>query len=149
MCGPNGHASVPSPAGQIVNPADRPNLAPSPTFGFRCRQCGNCCRAPGAVRLRLGEPELLAQSLGLDVYTFNTRYTRLASNRRELVLCEQAGGACVFLNAANRCEVHDAKPAQCRDYPMGWQHPGLDRHCAARQNRMAGPLPSTNHENTR
>ncbi|MBM4163396.1 MAG: YkgJ family cysteine cluster protein [Lentisphaerae bacterium] len=94
-----------------------------------CRQCGNCCRAPGYVRLRPGEPEAIAAALTITVEHFHARYTRLTADRRGLSLIEQADGACVFLQDDNRCHIQAVKPGQCQNYPSHWRTPLLDSNC--------------------
>jgi uncharacterized protein len=117
-----------------------------------CQQCGNCCRAPGYVRLRPGEPEALAVALAMTVPDFHARYTRLTSDRRGLSLTETPDGACVFLQDNHLCRVQAVKPGQCRDYPSQWHTPILDAHCpifepdlnAKRAIRACGSLTSHN-----
>ena len=98
----------------------------------QCRQCGNCCRVEGYVRLRPGEDEALAACLGLDVYEFTRRHTRLTADRRGLSLAEKADGSCVFLGEDGRCVVQAVKPAQCRAFPTEWSFAGYEEICAAR-----------------
>ena len=102
---------------------------------FHCRQCGNCCRAEGYVRLAPGEDEAIAARLGLDVYEFTRRHTRLTADRRGLSLTEKADGSCVFLDDAGRCAIQAAKPAQCRAFPLQWSFAGYEDVCAARKGR--------------
>lgn len=99
------------------------------TATFQCRRCGNCCRAPGYVRLREGEAEALAAHLGLDERTFVDRFTDLTRSRTGLTLKEEADGRCVLLTEAGLCRVHAVKPRQCRDFPEGWNYAGYERIC--------------------
>jgi len=61
--------------------------------------------------------ERLARARGLSADAFIQRYTRLASNRAQLSLVDQADGACVFLEG-DQCSVYEARPAQCRVFPF-------------------------------
>ncbi len=99
-----------------------------------CRRCGNCCRIQGQVRLTDDDITRLAGFLGLEESVFIERFTRLAADRRGLALLDDAGGACVFLDA-NDCRVQPVKPAQCAAFPAAWRNPGWETICcgAARQ----------------
>lgn len=104
---------------------------------FVCRRCGACCRATGEVRLEPGEPPALADALGLSEEALIARFTRLTRDRRGLALTEQSDGACVFLGPDNACRVQQAKPRQCRDYPLRWHSRLLDAACPVRQAQGA------------
>jgi Fe-S-cluster containining protein len=106
--------------------------------GFSCKKCGNCCRAPGYVRLRAGEQERIAGHLGLGVGEFTARYTRLTIDRRNLSLTEKDDGSCVFLTDGNACAIHEVKPRQCREFPLGWSFPGYERTCMGTMERHEG-----------
>jgi hypothetical protein len=97
---------------------------------YECQRCTTCCRWPGCVRLSAAEIAALAGCLGLDEREFIERYTQLASDRHGLVLKEQPGGACVFLDGAD-CRVQPVKPKQCREFPNGWNFPGFETQCRA------------------
>mgnify|MGYP002214429469 CR=1 FL=1 len=70
--------------------------------------------------LREEDIAALAAFLGLDVGVFVDRYTRLASNRAQLSLRDQADGSCIFLDG-DACGVYEARPLQCRSFPAAWQ----------------------------
>ena len=59
------------------------------TVYHQCQRCTACCRWPGEVRLRSDEITRLTGFLGLSYYDFTERYTRLAQDRRGLVLAEK------------------------------------------------------------
>ena len=86
---------------------------------FQCRQCGSCCRQAGFVYLRAGDAERLAKSLGMDVYAFTEAHCLLL-DRQHLALKKNPDEICLFLTRAG-CEVYDARPAQCRDFPLSWK----------------------------
>jgi Fe-S-cluster containining protein len=98
--------------------------------GFACRQCGNCCRAPGDVILDEPEVAALARALGLTLHDFTGTYTRLTADRQALSLTERADGACIFLQPDNTCRIQDVKPRQCRSFPYLWRTARLANMCA-------------------
>jgi Fe-S-cluster containining protein len=96
---------------------------------FKCQNCGICCRWGGSVLLTEEDISSLSSHLGLSETVFIEKYTRLAPNRIQLALLDQADGSCVFLKG-NDCEVYSARPRQCRTFPFLWRVPsgcpGLD-----------------------
>lgn len=100
---------------------------------FECTRCGACCEGSGTVRITMDEAEEMAAVLGLDVYEFTQRYTRLTHSRSKLELTEREDGACVFLDETGRCKVQAAKPRQCRDFPHNWIYPGFEKICPGMQ----------------
>ena len=109
----------------------------TPERPFVCRRCGACCRATGEVWLAPGESEALAAALGISEEDLIAGFTRLTRDRRGLALTEQSDGACVFLGPDNACRVQQAKPRQCRDYPVRWHGRLLDAACPVRQAQGA------------
>ncbi len=91
---------------------------------FVCRRCGACCRWPGSVLLEEGDIAAAAAHLGLTPEAFVEGYADLARNRAQLTLKEAGEGACVFLDAAGACQIYDARPRQCREFPHGWRVEG-------------------------
>ena len=88
--------------------------------GWRCRQCGGCCRWEGEVRLVEGDIARMAAALGMEEGAFIERHTKLARDRRGLVLLDAPGStACEWLEG-NRCRVYAARPEQCRSFGTGW-----------------------------
>ena len=120
-------------------------LDPQVLKQFRCSGCGECCRWTGAVLLTESDHPRLAAHLGLSGQEFIDRHTRLAPNRRQLALLDQADGSCAFLEG-NRCSVYEARPEQCRTFPYTWSVaegcPELDR-LAAHQNSVEQGSEST------
>ena len=104
---------------------------------FRCSGCGECCRWTGAVLLEGFDLPRLAAHLGLTEQEFIDRHTRLAPNRRQLALLDQADGSCAFLKGA-QCSVYEARPEQCRTFPFAWSVqegcPELDKLLADQKN---------------
>ena len=98
---------------------------------FECTGCGDCCTgAPGFVWVNRDEITDLAQSVGLSVPDFETKYVRQVGIRKSLV--EYDNGDCVFFDPrARKCTVYEARPRQCRtwpfwgsnvDTPESWRH---------------------------
>ncbi|NLF93633.1 MAG: YkgJ family cysteine cluster protein [Oligosphaeraceae bacterium] len=88
---------------------------------FHCRCCGACCRWPGIVRLNEEAITAIAAFLQLSQEEFRQQYTRLAPDRKCLILTDREDGACVFLNRDNLCRINPVKPTQCRTFPQHWQ----------------------------
>ena len=104
---------------------------------FRCSGCGECCRWTGAVLLEGFDLPRLAAHLGLTEQELIERHTRLAPNRRQLALLDQANGSCAFLKG-DQCSVYEARPEQCRTFPYAWSVqegcPELDKLLADQKN---------------
>ncbi len=104
---------------------------------FSCTGCGECCRWSGSVLLRDEDVARLALHMGLSEQEFIDRHTRLAPNRIQLALLDQADGSCAFLEG-DRCAVYEARPEQCRNFPYAWSVPEgcpeLDRLFAEQKN---------------
>ena len=79
----------------------------------------------------MNEEELdrLAAAVGVTPVQFAADYTRLTQDRRGLTLVEQADGTCIFLEESGECRVHAVKPQQCRDFPLKWHFPGVEKCC--------------------
>ncbi len=101
-----------------------------PDSSFTCLGCGACCRWPGSVLLEPSDIAAAAAHFDMGEEDWIGRYARLARNRAQLTLKEAPDGACIFLEADNRCRIYGARPRQCRDFPATWQVegcPALDR----------------------
>lgn len=86
---------------------------------FACSGCGACCRWTGSVLLTDADIPVLAERLGLAEQDFIDQHTRLAPNRQQLALLDQADGSCAFLTD-DRCAIYEARPEQCRSFPYAW-----------------------------
>lgn len=103
---------------------------------FKCMGCGACCRQTGYVRLRKGEPDTIADFLGMAVLDFIETYTVLTSDRQALSLIDKKNGSCIFLTSAG-CGIHPVKPAQCLDFPVKWRFEKFQTICRwARGKRL-------------
>ena len=97
---------------------------------FKCVQCGRCCRVEGYVRLTKEDSDRMAEYLFMDVREFVDTYTRVTETRGGLSLVENDDHSCVFIEEDNTCLVNDAKPAQCRRFPVHWSFYGWEDICA-------------------
>lgn len=102
---------------------------------FVCQRCGACCRVPGYVRLTDKDVDALAAALGLSVAAFIEAYTELSPTRSGLVLKGDTNAPCRFLTEDNLCQVHVARPQQCRDYPERWRSAEIEAVCLAERRR--------------
>jgi Fe-S-cluster containining protein len=86
---------------------------------FHCTGCGKCCSGDPDYYVFLDdrEAEKIRRSLGLTALWFKRRYLRRTSED-ELVINNDGGGRCVFLNADNTCRIYAERPLQCRTYPF-------------------------------
>jgi Fe-S-cluster containining protein len=107
----------------------------SPDEIFVCQRCGACCRVPGFVRLTEADVDALSAALGLAVEAFLEGYTDLSPTRSGLVLKGEPHAPCRFLTEDNLCQVHLARPQQCRDYPERWRSADIEAVCLAEQRR--------------
>ncbi len=98
---------------------------------FKCQRCGACCRVPGIVRLTDADITVLSAALGLSELAFIERYTVIAPGRTGLALTGELNGPCIFLREDNLCQVHQARPQQCRDYPERWRSADIEAVCRA------------------
>jgi len=86
---------------------------------FQCQRCGACCRQPGFVYLKEGDAERLAAHLAMDIYQFTGTHC-LLMDRQHLVLKKLSDETCCFFGAQG-CSVYEARPAQCREFPLKWK----------------------------
>ena len=73
----------------------------------------------------------IAAFLGQDEAAFIARETEVAPDRRSLMLRNTPDGACVWLDADNRCKIHHVKPDKCRTFPEAWTNADSDKVCPA------------------
>jgi Fe-S-cluster containining protein len=110
--------------------------------GFRCRQCGHCCQSLD-YRYEIMEDDVARwQTLGRNdilewVGVFKGQDQETVYQIWVTPGTRQVADTCPFLvkdRATTRwfCRIHDAKPAICRQYPVGRKHailtgcPGFD-----------------------
>ena len=91
--------------------------------GFRCRQCGACCRIKdGIVRVSDGEIARISAYLRMSEADFIAQETELSPDRRGLILKSRPDGSCAYLTDENLCRIHPVKPEKCRTFPFEWQN---------------------------
>jgi len=70
---------------------------------FQCQCCcGACCRRAGIVGISETYIGGISKHLGVGEQYFLDKYTRLAPDRRSLILTEQSG-SCIFMYKQNQC----------------------------------------------
>jgi Fe-S-cluster containining protein len=111
-----------------------PNVTP---LTFRCTACGNCCRTLRAAVTGLdlarlthatgSTPNDLVTWLAPDAVDMTgepASFVELAEGRRLMVLRQQ-DGACLLLDADNRCGAYSARPRDCRAFPFDFEQAPL------------------------
>ena len=117
-------------------PPDPPREGDYSVEPFVCKRCGRCCLGEGFVSVSDEECCRIAGFLGISLDKFLSRYTRKASGfERWLVDGPGADRPCVFLkrdaNGLASCRIEgDAKPEQCRTFPMKWRRDDAPEWCA-------------------
>ncbi len=89
-----------------------------------CHNCGDCCRN-NIIRLDEEDLARLAAQRWDQQPEFRGKRVVVSHGlaNKTHTLAQQPDGACIFLNAAGRCRVHelhgyDAKPRICRTFPL-------------------------------
>jgi Fe-S-cluster containining protein len=116
-------------------------------LGFRCTECGNCCRDL-RVPLTIADLRRLVDATSLPaaelVAWLPTAAVNLTGEPGSLVVLDheaghalmalaQREGACRLLGADERCSVYEARPASCRLYPFD---PSFGRRGGIRRLRL-------------
>ena len=108
---------------------------------FQCQCCGACCRIPdGICRVNEAEIARIAAFLGQSETDFIAHETDVAPDRRSLMLRNTSDGACVWLDAQNRCRIHPVKPDKCRTFPFAWTNADSAAICPGLKVLRAKPL---------
>lgn len=94
---------------------------------FECQRCNACCKQPGFVYLDENDTLRASSYLNLHSYDFTDKYCDL-EDRRHLVLKKNPDESCVFLSEKG-CQIHEAKPEQCRSFPFKWRTPASWDYC--------------------
>lgn len=79
-----------------------------------------------------------AELLGISIYEFMDKHCDIV-DRRRIVLKKLPDETCVFLKD-NGCEIHNAKPGQCRDFPLKWRTPRSFEYCQGLKALFPNPL---------
>lgn len=125
-----------------------------------CSGCCDCCRMDPVIVLDPWDVYMLQKGtgLGLEKLLNNTVKLDVIDGLIQPVL-KMAGGACPYLGADGRCEIHAFRPGICRLYPLGrsWEpvsdaesrsHAGAGSSAITRPAR-AGDVPNTEDERLR
>lgn len=81
---------------------------------FTCKKCGDCCHGYGGTYVTPGDIEAIAEYIGTDPETLQSRYCQMSGSRP--VLAQKADGFCIFFNTV--CTIHPVKPRMCREWPF-------------------------------
>lgn len=77
-----------------------------------CLDCGNCCkRIPPIVNEM--DVKRAAKFLGTRPADFKEQYVRIDEDQDMVI----NASPCPFLESDNKCEIYDARPRACREYP--------------------------------
>ena len=84
---------------------------------FDCHGCAKCCKRKGMIYFSQEDIRNASQYLEMTVDDFEKMYIL---RTKDVAYIYVSGNArpCPFLNKANKCRIHDAKPQQCRSYPF-------------------------------
>lgn len=89
---------------------------------WSCHSCGDCCRGRLSITVTAEEKQRIEQQ-GWTAADGVEPAKMIVAGLTHHRLGHQADGACVFLDAQNRCRIHAkfgeaAKPLACRLYPL-------------------------------
>lgn len=104
---------------------------------FECKRCGRCCTGEGYVNIGPEECRRIAEYLEISLEEFLDKYTVYREGYdRWLIDGEGEEQPCIFLeydeNGLSACRIQgEAKPEQCKTFPMKWRIPGFQNWCAA------------------
>lgn len=99
------------------------------SFGFKCKQCGQCCMHRNDIILNPFDVYNASKYLNIAPEEFITKYTfpSLGSGSKipMVLLKSEKNGFCPFLKldikggGKFKCTIHDAKPGACANHPIG------------------------------
>jgi uncharacterized protein len=101
---------------------------------FQCQRCSACCKQPGFVYLKEADAERLAGYLEMDIYQFTGTHCLLL-DRKHLALKKNSDETCLFLSVAG-CRVYEARPIQCRDFPLSWKTEKSLAYCEGLKKKL-------------
>ncbi len=82
----------------------------------------------------------IATFLGQSEADFITHETEVAPGRRSLMMRNTDDGACVWLDAHNRCRLHPVKPDKCRTFPFALTNADSAEICPGLKALQTKPL---------
>jgi len=68
--------------------------------------------------------------LGISTDDFIQNHTRLTRDRIGLSIIEREDHSCSMLDEGG-CRIENAKPYQCRAFPLEWNYDGWEKVCLA------------------
>ncbi len=77
-----------------------------------CLDCANCCKIIPPI-LNETDVKRAAKFLGLKPTVFKERYVRIDEDQDMVI----NNSPCPFLESDNKCEIYEARPKACREYP--------------------------------
>jgi len=77
-----------------------------------CLECANCCKKIPPI-LNETDVKRAAKFLGMKAVDFKQQYVRIDEDEDMVI----STSPCPFLEADNKCEIYDARPRACREYP--------------------------------
>jgi|GEM_PF-3559969 len=89
--------------------------------GALCRGCdGECCRHCDPIGLTFQDAQRLAKYLGISLKNFIKKYLNHHHPREKstTIYAFKQTKPCVFLNEHGKCQVYDARPGVCENYPL-------------------------------
>ncbi len=117
---------------------------------FQCARCGHCCKGDGLVEIGPPEADRMAGLLGLTRRKFLRNFALRIKANHWMLRDKMVNGPnpnadreqwCIFLergpDGLYGCRVNEAKPDQCREFPVGWRNPDSLRTCAGLRAMMA------------
>lgn len=104
---------------------DQKFIPKSGEFGFKCAQCGSCCRnirPEDKVLMSTVDLFRIARAYGLEMTEVIEKYCDMVPGGESmlplLVMRERLDGSCIFLKKG-KCTVNDVKPVACALHPLG------------------------------
>jgi len=102
---------------------------------FVCKRCGRCCTGEGFVNVTEEECRGIAGFLHLSLEAFLATHTvGVEGYPRSLLDAKEEDLPCIFLqrdpDGLSSCRIHQAKPRQCRDFPVRWRRADAKEWCA-------------------
>ncbi len=90
--------------------------------------------------MRVSDAEIarIAAALSMSEAAFIESETEVAPDRKTLMLKSRPDGSCVYLDGANRCQIHEVKPDKCRTFPFEWTNSDSASVCPALSASLKG-----------
>jgi Fe-S-cluster containining protein len=99
-----------------------------------CLACANCCKTTGPLLLNK-DIDRLAKQLKLRPATFTENYLKIDEDGDYIF----QNKPCPFLGSDHYCNVYDARPNACREYPHTQQRDQIQKLKITFQNTLICP----------